>query len=93
MPWETAERFHAYVREHGVIQFLNIYTRVRGEKVDRPLLWGEEIEFLICKVRSPPTLRSPPPGPGLINIACACARVELSLYNMYAHTHCIRAFR
>ena len=52
LPWELAVKFHAYVREHGVLQFLSVYDRLlKQDATQRKLLWGEEIEFLICKVR------------------------------------------
>ena len=36
------------MREHGVIQFIKLYNRLRARRND-VLLWGDEIEYMIVK--------------------------------------------
>lgn len=41
--------FHVeYIRNHGVLQFLHTYNRVKDTK--SPLLWGDEIEYHLVKI-------------------------------------------
>ena len=37
-----------YIRNHGVLQFINTYNRVKDTK--SPLLWGDEIEYHLVKI-------------------------------------------
>lgn len=49
MRWEDTKKYHEileYVIEHGIIQFLNVYEKVKDRKND-VLLWGDELEFHI----------------------------------------------
>ena len=41
LPWPLSLRHVAFVREHGVRQFLNTYARVKD--ATSPLLWGDEV--------------------------------------------------
>ena len=54
LPWPLSLAHVAYVREHGVRQFLATYARVREAR--SPLLWGDEIEYHL--VRLEPGARS-----------------------------------
>lgn len=48
--WEDAGKHRKYVRDHGVIQFLNTYNRVKDITNDE-LLWGDEVlGILYCIV-------------------------------------------
>lgn len=40
--WDEAREHRQYVRHHGVVQFLNIYNRVKDITNDE-LLWGDEV--------------------------------------------------
>lgn len=40
--WDDARDHRQYVRHHGVVQFLNIYNRVKDITNDE-LLWGDEV--------------------------------------------------
>lgn len=40
--WANAAEHRKYVRDHGVIQFLNTYERVKDITNDE-LLWGDEV--------------------------------------------------
>ena len=44
--WDSEENAKAvqYVLEHGIDQFLALYTNYKGE-VKRPFLWGDEVEY------------------------------------------------
>lgn len=42
LSWEDASHHRKYVREHGVLQFLHTYNRVKGITADE-LLWGDEV--------------------------------------------------
>ena len=50
IPWEDAveKGVNVYVREHGVIQFLNLFNHVKGRSNDI-LLWGDEIEYMVLE--------------------------------------------
>ena len=41
--WEDSKRWLAYIRLHGVLQFLETFKRVSERKND-VLLWGDEVE-------------------------------------------------
>ena len=105
LPWELAVKFHAYVREHGVLQFLSVYDRLlKQDATQRKLLWGEEIEFLICKVRRASlegcaccALRLPSSAPhSLPRCACTGRILPSSLASvppcdlLFVATHCLR---
>eukprot|EP01097_Dermamoeba_algensis_P003312 TRINITY_DN2332_c0_g1_i1.p1 TRINITY_DN2332_c0_g1~~TRINITY_DN2332_c0_g1_i1.p1 ORF type:complete len:391 (-),score=62.55 TRINITY_DN2332_c0_g1_i1:1478-2650(-) len=49
LSWEEAQKYAKYIQEHGIIQFLNILEREKGRRND-PLMWGEEIEYIIVEV-------------------------------------------
>lgn len=47
--WSDARDHRKYVRDHGVVQFLKTYERVKDITNDE-LLWGDEVEYGIFKV-------------------------------------------
>ena len=50
LEWNDTEEYHKildYVREHGVLQLLEIFDKVKERRNDT-LLWGDEVEFHIC---------------------------------------------
>ncbi|CAM9945542.1 unnamed protein product, partial [Choristocarpus tenellus] len=49
LTWSEGSKYRKYVREHGVVQFLNTYNRVKNLCCDE-LLWGDEVEYGIFKV-------------------------------------------
>ena len=49
VPWSDSLEFLAYVREHGVAQFLQIYEKVKGVQ-NEDLLWGDEVEYGVLKI-------------------------------------------
>ena len=49
LTWEEAMEHLAYVREHGLQQFLHTYNRLKDVSND-DLLWGDEIEYHIMKL-------------------------------------------
>lgn len=51
LTWEESLEKLAYVREHGVLQFLATYDALKN-LVKPELKWGEEMEFGIFKVSS-----------------------------------------
>ncbi|KAJ3023870.1 hypothetical protein HKX48_000056 [Thoreauomyces humboldtii] len=48
LPWSEAKKHAPYVREHGIVQFLNIWNRIKTRRKDH-LLWGDEIEYIVVK--------------------------------------------
>lgn len=46
--WDETKKFADHVREHGVIQFINLYKRLRDRQGD-VLKWGDEVEYIIVK--------------------------------------------
>lgn len=49
--WDNASKYRAYVRQHGVVQFLNTYNRVKDITNDE-LLWGDEVCELCASTAS-----------------------------------------
>lgn len=43
--WEETKRYADHVRKHGIIQFLNIYHKVKDRQKD-VLKWGDEVSEL-----------------------------------------------
>lgn len=48
LSWEETKKLANHVREHGIIQFINLYKRVRDRQGD-VLKWGDEIEYIVVK--------------------------------------------
>ena len=46
--WHESKQVIEYVKEHGIIQFLNTYEKYKNRK-DLELKWGDEIEYIIVK--------------------------------------------
>ena len=46
LSWEESRPFREYVAQHGVIQFLKLYHRLKDRQRDC-LKWGDEIEMYI----------------------------------------------
>ncbi|GAA96984.1 uncharacterized protein L969DRAFT_54002 [Mixia osmundae IAM 14324] len=44
--WAEAEKYAEHVRDHGVLQFLAIWNRLK-DRVGDGLLWGDEIEYVV----------------------------------------------
>ncbi|XP_043535519.1 glutamate--cysteine ligase catalytic subunit isoform X3 [Chiloscyllium plagiosum] len=44
--WEETKRYADHVRKHGIIQFLNIYHKVKDRQKD-VLKWGDEVEYML----------------------------------------------
>lgn len=48
--WEETKKYADHVRKHGIIQFLNIYNKVKDRQKD-VLKWGDEVRnelWIIC---------------------------------------------
>lgn len=48
LSWEETKKLANHVREHGIIQFINLYKRLRDRQGD-VLKWGDEVEYIIVK--------------------------------------------
>jgi glutamate--cysteine ligase catalytic subunit len=46
LDWEDAKKVRDYIKEHGIIQFLAIWKKLKDRENDI-LLWGDEIEYII----------------------------------------------
>lgn len=42
LPWSEAQQHADHVRKHGIVQFLNIWNRIKRRRRDH-LLWGDEV--------------------------------------------------
>lgn len=42
LSWNETQKYAEYVREHGIIQFINVYNRLR-DRQDEFLKWGDEV--------------------------------------------------
>lgn len=49
LSWEETKKHADHVREHGVIQFINLYKRLRDRQGD-VLKWGDEVEYILIKL-------------------------------------------
>ena len=49
MKWVDSLQHLKYVRQHGVLQFINRYNEVRAIRNDE-LKWGDEIEYAIVQM-------------------------------------------
>jgi glutamate--cysteine ligase catalytic subunit len=49
LSWEETKALADHVRQHGVVQFINLYKRLRDRQGD-VLKWGDEVRstFLVC---------------------------------------------
>ena len=46
LDWISSLPYHNYIKQHGIIQFLNIYNTYHNRK-DDIFLWGDEVEMLL----------------------------------------------
>ncbi|XP_063298999.1 glutamate--cysteine ligase catalytic subunit [Pelobates fuscus] len=46
LSWEETKKYADHVRQHGVLQFLHIYNRVKERQKD-VLKWGDEVEYML----------------------------------------------
>lgn len=54
--WNASLQFHAYIKQHGIQQFLNIYREMKDRNKD-VFLWGDEVEHLIVEIQSKQRIR------------------------------------
>jgi len=52
MTWEESLGKLAYVREHGVLQFISVWENCRRLRRNDELLWGDEVEYAILRVNA-----------------------------------------
>ncbi|KAL2725268.1 glutamate--cysteine ligase catalytic subunit [Vespula squamosa] len=48
LTWEETKKLSDHVRKHGIIQFINIYKKLRDRQGD-VLKWGDEVEYVLVK--------------------------------------------
>ncbi|XP_006612129.1 glutamate--cysteine ligase catalytic subunit [Apis laboriosa] len=48
LTWEETKNLADHVRKHGIIQFINLYKRLRDRQGDI-LKWGDEVEYMLIK--------------------------------------------
>lgn len=48
LTWPETEKVAEYIKEHGIIQFLNLFNKLKNRKSDC-LKWGDEIEYMLVK--------------------------------------------
>ncbi|KAG8719530.1 hypothetical protein FRC08_002599 [Ceratobasidium sp. 394] len=46
LSWEDGQKHADYIREHGIIQFLNVWKRQKDRRDDE-FLWGDELECIV----------------------------------------------
>ncbi|KAG2467441.1 GSH1 ligase, partial [Polypterus senegalus] len=49
LSWEETKKHADHVRKHGILQFLNIYNKVKDRQKD-VLKWGDEVEYMLVHV-------------------------------------------
>uniref|UniRef100_A0A3Q3WYY9 Glutamate--cysteine ligase n=1 Tax=Mola mola TaxID=94237 RepID=A0A3Q3WYY9_MOLML len=47
--WEETKKVANHIRQHGIIQFLNIYNKVKERQKD-VLKWGDEVEYMLVEL-------------------------------------------
>ncbi|XP_043496874.1 glutamate--cysteine ligase catalytic subunit [Polistes fuscatus] len=47
--WEETKKLSDHVRKHGIIQFINLYKKLRDRQGD-VLKWGDEVEYVLVKI-------------------------------------------
>ncbi|CAK9816605.1 Glutamate--cysteine ligase catalytic subunit [Anthophora plagiata] len=48
LTWEETKNLADHVRKHGIIQFINLYKRLKERQGDL-LKWGDEVEYMLIK--------------------------------------------
>lgn len=51
LSWDETKALADHVREHGIQQFITHYHRMKDRQGDC-LKWGDEIEYMLIKVRN-----------------------------------------
>lgn len=49
--WEETKKHADHVRKHGILQFLNIYNKVKERQKD-VLKWGDEVRLLLVFINA-----------------------------------------
>ncbi|KAF6731493.1 Glutamate--cysteine ligase catalytic subunit [Oryzias melastigma] len=47
--WEESKKYANHIRKHGIIQFVNIYNKVKDRQKD-VLKWGDEVEYMLMEL-------------------------------------------
>ncbi|KAK3573635.1 hypothetical protein QTP86_029980 [Hemibagrus guttatus] len=47
--WTETKKYADHVRKHGILQFLNIYNKVKDRQKD-VLKWGDEVEYMLVEL-------------------------------------------
>uniref|UniRef100_A0A8C7XYC3 Glutamate--cysteine ligase n=1 Tax=Oryzias sinensis TaxID=183150 RepID=A0A8C7XYC3_9TELE len=47
--WEESKKYANHIRKHGIIQFVNIYNKVKERQKD-VLKWGDEVEYMLMEL-------------------------------------------
>lgn len=50
LTWDEAMKHLAYIREHGIDQFLATFKRVEDGPARRDLYWGDEVEYHVVRL-------------------------------------------
>lgn len=72
--WEEAKKYAAYIREHGVAQFLSVYRKTK-QRTNDALLWGDEVRLIPSRASAPSPDSHPRP-----NFSFFSALARLSIY-------------
>ncbi|OQV17458.1 Glutamate--cysteine ligase catalytic subunit [Hypsibius exemplaris] len=48
LSWEETKKHADHVRKHGILQFINLYNKLKDRKHDQ-LKWGDEIEYILVR--------------------------------------------
>lgn len=46
LAWQDAKPLAEHVREHGIQQFLSLWSKIKDRRGDK-LLWGDEVEYMV----------------------------------------------
>jgi len=48
--YDEAKKYHQYIKEHGILQFLNLYKKYGSGQNDGTFYWGDELEYQIVNL-------------------------------------------
>nr|AAV48595.2 gamma-glutamylcysteine synthetase [Laeonereis acuta] len=49
LSWEETKKYADHVRKHGIIQFINLYKKLK-DRSNGCLRWGDEVEYMLVKL-------------------------------------------
>ncbi len=60
LTWHEMRRYKAYIKKHGILQFINVWRKYKDRSQDK-FFWGDEVEGILTY--TPPTTSTTSPSP------------------------------